>query len=145
MDIFGIGGPELLVIMVVMLLVLGPERMVDFARQAGKMWREAQLAVRSMADAATAKLDEEPSNSSPPREPVDEPKDAVTRGGVDEEQQGSPAPGSDVNTPPADETEASDGNGESRAGQIEASAGNGEAPADQAEAPAEKSDASRAG
>jgi Sec-independent protein translocase protein TatA len=85
MEIFGIGGFELIGILVVALLVLGPERMVDVARTAGKWWREAQLAVRTMADAATTKLDEEaPSKrSAPPRDPIPSPEDAVSRDGGD--------------------------------------------------------------
>jgi len=79
MDFFGIGGLELIAILVVALLVLGPERLVDVARQAGKWWREAQMAVRTMADAATTKLDEEPKRTAPPRGPVSSPEDAVAR------------------------------------------------------------------
>ena len=82
MDFFGIGGLELVGTLVIALLVLGPERMVDMARQAGKWWREAQRAVRTMADAATTKLDEEqPKRNAPPRDPVPGPEDTVARGG----------------------------------------------------------------
>ena len=86
MDIFGIGGPELFAVLIVALLVLGPERMVDMARQTGKWWRDAQLMVRTLADAATTKLDEEVANkdNSPPRDPVPGPEDAVARGGGEE-------------------------------------------------------------
>jgi Sec-independent protein translocase protein TatA len=83
MNLFGIGNLELFAILVVMLLVLGPARMVDVARQAGHWWRESQRFLRSMADAATVALDEKPSPSSPPRDPVAEPEDAVARGSSD--------------------------------------------------------------
>ncbi|MDA0797439.1 MAG: twin-arginine translocase TatA/TatE family subunit [Chloroflexi bacterium] len=84
MNLFGIGNLELFAILVVMLLVLGPARMVDVARQAGRWWRESQRFLRSMADAATVALDEKPSPSSPSREPVDGPEDAVARGSLDD-------------------------------------------------------------
>jgi Sec-independent protein translocase protein TatA len=83
MNLFGIGNLELFAILVVMLLVLGPAKMVDVARQAGRWWRESQRFLRSMADAATVALDEKPSPNSPRRDPVAEPDDAVTRGSGD--------------------------------------------------------------
>lgn len=79
MNLFGIGNLELFAILIVMLLVLGPARMVDLARQAGHWWRESQRFLRTMADAATVKLDEKPSPSSPPRDPFESPEDAVAR------------------------------------------------------------------
>lgn len=84
MNLFGIGNLELFAILIVMLLVLGPARMVDLARQAGKWWRDSQRFLRTMADAATVKLDENPSSNAPPRDPVDGPEDAVARGLSDE-------------------------------------------------------------
>jgi Sec-independent protein translocase protein TatA len=89
MNLFGIGNLELFAILVVMLLVLGPARMVDLARQAGKWWRESQRFLRTMADAATVKLDEQPSSVTPPREPIDGPEDVVARGSLDEEPMSS--------------------------------------------------------
>lgn len=94
MNLFGIGNLELFAILIVMLLVLGPARMVDLARQAGKWWRESQRFLRSMADAATVKLDETPSSNAPPRDPVDGPEDAVARGSAaDDEAAEAPAEG----------------------------------------------------
>ena len=81
MNVFGIGNLEILVILVVALLVLGPSRMVDLARTLGRYWSEAQRTLRSMADAATVRLDEPPSLNMPPREPVPGPDDAVARDG----------------------------------------------------------------
>jgi Tat protein translocase TatB subunit len=40
MDLMGIGPPELLVVMVIALLILGPQRLARTARSAGKMVRE---------------------------------------------------------------------------------------------------------
>jgi Sec-independent protein translocase protein TatA len=102
MEFFGIGGFELIGILVVALLVLGPERMVDVARTAGKWWREAQLAVRTMADAATTKLDEEPPSkrrSAPPSDPIPSPEDSVARGGGSDDEGGPTSTGSDTPSP----------------------------------------------
>lgn len=96
MNLFGIGNLELFAILVVMLLVLGPARMVDVARQAGRWWRESQRFLRTMADAATVALDEKPSPSSPPREPVDAPEDAVARGSLDQVDGGDVQPSADA-------------------------------------------------
>ena len=79
MNLFGIGNMEILIVLIIALLVLGPARMVDVARQTGRWWREAQQVLRGMADAATVKLDETPSLSAPPRDPVEPQEDAVAR------------------------------------------------------------------
>ena len=87
MNIFGVGNMELIVVLLVALLVLGPARMVDAARSVGKFWNEAQRTLRSVADAATAQLD-----APPPPEPGDPepgPEGSVARGGEEEE---APAP-----------------------------------------------------
>jgi Sec-independent protein translocase protein TatA len=107
MNLFGIGNLELFAVLIIMLLVLGPARMVDVARQAGHWWRESQRFLRTMADAATVALDEKPSRSAPPREPVDGPEDAVARVSLDQEDDDGDAPGSD-DAPASDETEAAD-------------------------------------
>lgn len=52
---FGVGLPELVVLLFIAVLVVGPERMPDLARQAGQMLRQ----VRSMAHAARNELREE--------------------------------------------------------------------------------------
>lgn len=52
---FGIGLPELLVIGVVAVLVFGPDRLPDFARQAGRFLRQ----VRNFTQAARDDLREE--------------------------------------------------------------------------------------
>jgi sec-independent protein translocase protein TatB len=46
--VFGVGIPELLVIMVVALVVFGPDRLPEFARQAGRLVRQ----VRKMSQQA---------------------------------------------------------------------------------------------
>ena len=52
---FGVGLPELVVILVVAVLVFGPDRLPDLARQAGRMLRQ----VRQFADAARDDIREE--------------------------------------------------------------------------------------
>lgn len=57
MDLFGISPLELVAVLLVATMVLGPAKMVDMARNLGKLWREAQRMLRETADAATAGLD----------------------------------------------------------------------------------------
>jgi len=53
--VFGIGLPELMVIMLVAVVVFGPERLPDLARQAGRFVRQ----VRNLAQSAQNQLREE--------------------------------------------------------------------------------------
>ena len=87
MNIFGVGNMELIVVLLVALLVLGPARMVDAARSFGRYWNEAQRTIRSVADAATAQLDAPP--RSEPGDPEPGPDGSVARGGEPDE---TPAP-----------------------------------------------------
>ena len=86
MNILGIGNLELIWILLLALVLLGPGRMVDAARAAGKFWREAQHVLRAAADAATVSLDAPPPRSAP-RDPLPEPEDAVARGGSGDEDE----------------------------------------------------------
>lgn len=79
MNILGVGNLELLWILLLALVLLGPGRLVDAARAAGKFWREAQHTIRSVADAASIDLDAPPPKIVP-REPLPSPDDAVSRG-----------------------------------------------------------------
>ena len=47
---FGVGLPELAVIMLVAVLVFGPDRLPDLARQAGQMLRKARQFAESARD-----------------------------------------------------------------------------------------------
>jgi sec-independent protein translocase protein TatB len=48
--VFGIGLPELMVIVVVAIVVFGPDRLPDFARQAGRMVRQVRKFTESARD-----------------------------------------------------------------------------------------------
>jgi sec-independent protein translocase protein TatB len=48
--VFGIGLPELMVIAVVAVVVFGPDRLPDFARQAGRMVRQVRKFTESARD-----------------------------------------------------------------------------------------------
>lgn len=85
MNILGIGNLELIWILLIALVLLGPGRMVDLARSLGKFWREAQHVLRAAADAATVSLDAPPPRSAS-RDPLPQPEDAVARSGSGDPQ-----------------------------------------------------------
>lgn len=70
---FGIGMPELLVIMVVALLVLGPKRLPEIARSLGKGMAEFRRASTEFQRTLSASI-EEPPPAAPPRTPAVEPE-----------------------------------------------------------------------
>src|ERR687889_494777 len=53
---FGIGVPEFMVILVVALIAFGPDRLPDFARQAGRMVRQIRKFANSARDDIRAEL-----------------------------------------------------------------------------------------
>lgn len=57
MDIFGIGSTELLLVALLAAVVLGPERLVRAARQAGKIVREVKAYFSTMSDELKSELD----------------------------------------------------------------------------------------
>ncbi|MCL4529125.1 MAG: Sec-independent protein translocase protein TatB [Chloroflexi bacterium] len=57
MDIFGIGTDELLVIMLLAAIVLGPERLARLAREAGKLIRDLRAYFGSLSDELKNELD----------------------------------------------------------------------------------------
>jgi sec-independent protein translocase protein TatB len=54
--VFGVGVPEMAVILVVALLVFGPDRLPDFARQAGRMVRQLRTFANNARDDIRAEL-----------------------------------------------------------------------------------------
>ncbi len=59
---FGIGLPELMVILVVAVVVFGPDRLPDFARQAGRLVRQVRTFTQSARDDIRAELGPEFAN-----------------------------------------------------------------------------------
>jgi sec-independent protein translocase protein TatB len=57
MDILGIGTNELLVIMLLAVIVLGPERLARVAREAGKLMRNLKAYFGSFNDELKSELD----------------------------------------------------------------------------------------
>jgi sec-independent protein translocase protein TatB len=60
--VFGIGLPELLVIFVVGILVFGPDRLPEFARQAGRFLRQVRQFTNAARDDLRKELGPEFSN-----------------------------------------------------------------------------------
>jgi len=73
--VFGIGMPELLVILVVALLVLGPKKLPEIARSLGRGMAEFRRASNEFTRTLSASLDEPP--IAPPKPSVVENKPAV--------------------------------------------------------------------
>ncbi len=63
MDFFGIGFPELAVILIIGFLVLGPAKMVDTAKTLGKTMRDFQRAATEIPRALS--LEDEPKKEEP--------------------------------------------------------------------------------
>jgi TatA/E family protein of Tat protein translocase len=57
---FGIGAPELLIILVVALLVMGPRRLPEIARSLGKGMAEFRRASNEFTRTLTASIEEPP-------------------------------------------------------------------------------------
>jgi Tat protein translocase TatB subunit len=64
--VFGIGMPELLVILVVALIVLGPKRLPEIARSLGKGMAEFRRASTEFQRTLSASLEEHPPVTPPP-------------------------------------------------------------------------------
>jgi sec-independent protein translocase protein TatB len=57
MDIFGIGGNELIVIMLLAAIILGPERLARSARELGKFIKNVKAYFASLSSELKAELD----------------------------------------------------------------------------------------
>jgi len=92
--VFGIGLPEVAVIMLVAVIVFGPDRLPEFARQAGRFVRQVRQFTQSARDDIRAELGPEYADFEltdlDPRRAVakyiqdawdEEPEDAVVRRG----------------------------------------------------------------
>ncbi len=67
--VFGIGMPELLIIMAVALLVLGPKKLPEIARSLGRGMAEFRRASTELRNSLTAPLEEPPEQPVPPPQP----------------------------------------------------------------------------
>jgi sec-independent protein translocase protein TatB len=54
--VFGIGLPEMMVIIVVAVIVFGPDRLPDFARQAGRLVRQVRQFTQAARDDIRSEL-----------------------------------------------------------------------------------------
>jgi sec-independent protein translocase protein TatA len=63
--------PELLVILVVALLVLGPKRLPEIARSLGRGMAEFRRASNEFTRTLTASIDEPPPAPAPPKPPAE--------------------------------------------------------------------------
>ena len=59
MDFLGIGGWEILLILIIALIVLGPGKIVDFARSMGKMVRAFKKATSDLTTQITKEMEEQ--------------------------------------------------------------------------------------
>jgi sec-independent protein translocase protein TatB len=69
---FGMSGTELIIILVLALLLLGPEKLPEMAKLAGKTMREFQKAtddVRSTVEREFHRLEQEADVNAPPKPP----------------------------------------------------------------------------
>jgi sec-independent protein translocase protein TatB len=57
MDILNVGGPELIVLMLLGVIVLGPERLARVAREAGKLVRNLKAYFQSLSGELKDELD----------------------------------------------------------------------------------------
>jgi len=81
--VFGVGMPELLVILVVALLVLGPKRLPEIARSLGRGMAEFRRASNEFTRTLSASIDEPP--AAPPAKSTADTKPAPAAGKTDDE------------------------------------------------------------
>lgn len=67
MDFFGIGPPEILLVLLLVFVIFGPKKLVEMSRNAGKAMRNLN---RSAAD-ITRKLEDELTPDNKPGPPVE--------------------------------------------------------------------------
>ena len=57
MDIFGVGQNEILIITLMAVIILGPERLIKVAREAGKLARNLKAYFSSLSDELKSELE----------------------------------------------------------------------------------------
>ena len=82
---FNIGAPELIIILIIALVVLGPGRLPDVAQSLGKSVREFRKAATDIADATNMDAAPKPAGSTVP------PANALSGEAAPNTLQGSPA------------------------------------------------------
>jgi TatA/E family protein of Tat protein translocase len=93
--VFGIGMTELMVVLVVALLVLGPKRLPEIARSLGRGMAEFKRASNELRSSLTASLEEERA----PQPPAPAPPDLAAR----EEARGGSGPAPHSEAQPSEE------------------------------------------
>lgn len=96
MNFFGIGTPELLVILAVAFIALGPGKTIEVARAIGKMAREARRTFTDIMDAASVeerggRARDNPA-PTPPTDPVPPPPHLAAQGDSPENRPPSQPP-----------------------------------------------------
>ena len=71
MNLFGVGGFELIVVLVIGFLALGPGRSIAAARTVGKTWRDLRDAFNEIISAVNLDRIERDSQSNAPPKPPD--------------------------------------------------------------------------
>ena len=76
MDFMSVGTAEILMILLVALLVVGPTKVVGMARTLGRIMRTIKNATNELTPAVTRELDQEEREKQPPPSPGDPEKKA---------------------------------------------------------------------
>ncbi len=74
MDFLGIGGWEILLILIIALIVLGPGKIVEFSRTLGRMVRAFRKATSDLTAQISKELEEEEKGHLPKKEEHDHSK-----------------------------------------------------------------------
>lgn len=94
---FGIGMPELIIIMVVALIVLGPKRLPDIAKTLGRGMAEFRRATTDLKDQLEVDLEEEEEEEEEPLDTEEEQQPSQPDETAEEEKADKEKP-----TPPED-------------------------------------------